>query len=406
MTLRARLYLHVIGRASIVLAVCSALGCDTCTRHAPPAPGTDATRSSDGQRTPHAQSPVVRDTSERRDYHGFLKGSTHVHTNGSGDSSTPVREVARWYAEHGYDFIVVTDHDQITTYKSRDLIVIPGAELTHNPVRCWPPPAPGGGCRIHVNALFVKHARAQPYVVAHSDAATGVRAGAIRWRPRDAMWRVDMYRRALDVSRALGGLSQLNHPTWYRGVDGELLTELGRSGMHFVEIANQGFAEWNTGTDDHPSTEAIWDDALSAGVAIWGIASDDAHDYPQTGDRASGTRRAMDRYPPGTGFVMVRAQRSVDSIRAAMARGDFYSSTGVILKRISSDDSVLTVEVASTDAHVFSFIGTEGRILARHQGTRASMRLPEAGYVRVNVTHESGRKAWVQPLFAHRGNPL
>ena len=45
----------------------------------------------------------------------FLKGQLHAHTGSSGDSATPPAEVVRWYAAHGYDFVVLTDHNVVTS---------------------------------------------------------------------------------------------------------------------------------------------------------------------------------------------------------------------------------------------------------------------------------------------------
>src|SRR5450432_2915738 len=87
---------------------------------------------------------------------GFLKGQLHLHSNRSGDSDTPPADVVRWYAAHGYDFIVFTDHNRITTLASTpSMLVIPGVELTQNLDRCSPPPPAGSRCLLHVNALFV-----------------------------------------------------------------------------------------------------------------------------------------------------------------------------------------------------------------------------------------------------------
>ena len=44
---------------------------------------------------------------------GWLRGNTHTHTNQSDGDSSPA-DVVRWYEEHGYDFLVITDHDRIT----------------------------------------------------------------------------------------------------------------------------------------------------------------------------------------------------------------------------------------------------------------------------------------------------
>src|SRR5262249_3750487 len=52
---------------------------------------------------PMAQSAALR----------WYKGNTHTHTLNSDGDSTP-DEVARWYREHGYQFLVLTDHNVLT----------------------------------------------------------------------------------------------------------------------------------------------------------------------------------------------------------------------------------------------------------------------------------------------------
>ena len=43
----------------------------------------------------------------------WYKGNTHTHTINQGGDSTP-DEVVRWYREHGYQFVVITDHNLLT----------------------------------------------------------------------------------------------------------------------------------------------------------------------------------------------------------------------------------------------------------------------------------------------------
>src|SRR5688500_17510951 len=43
----------------------------------------------------------------------WFKGNTHTHTLNSDGDSTP-DEVVRWYREHGYHFVFLTDHNFIT----------------------------------------------------------------------------------------------------------------------------------------------------------------------------------------------------------------------------------------------------------------------------------------------------
>ena len=51
-----------------------------------------------------AQTPALR----------WFKGNTHTHTLNSDGDSTP-DDVVRWYREHGYDFLVLTDHNFLTS---------------------------------------------------------------------------------------------------------------------------------------------------------------------------------------------------------------------------------------------------------------------------------------------------
>lgn len=321
----------------------------------------------------------------------WLKGSTHVHAKPSGDSSTEIVDVMAWYQSRGYDFIALTDHNQVSELPGSvtfgevavsvplaesGLIVLSGIELTHNPAVCLPaPPLPDGKCRVHVNALGVT---ARP-------------EGRLEWADRKSDRRIDLYGRALITARELGGLVQINHPQWHWGMNAELLTELGRRGARFVEVANSQFTAWNdggqVGAQRFSSIEALWDAALVAGVTMWGVASDDAHSYDGKG-----------QYPAGGGWVVVRAEKRPAAILAALSAGAFYSSTGVVLDRAGRHGDELVVEVSaqSAGAHRITFI-ENGAPVGEHAGPIASRPLPAQGYVRAVVTRDDGARAWVQP---------
>jgi hypothetical protein len=320
---------------------------------------------------------------------GFLKGQLHLHSNNSGDSDTPAADVVRWYETHKYDFIVFTDHQRVTAPPSTaSMLVIPGVELTQNLERCEPAAPPGLSCLLHVNALFV----------------TPPPGGAVPWEPAAGVDRIGRYRRALAATKAMGGIAQLNHPNFEYAADAALVTRLAREGMTLLEIANEAWDSNNDPQDgSHPSTEAIWDGVLSAGADIFGTATDDAHHYD---DAAAARARDEPVFVGDLGFVMVRARKEPGAIRDALARGDFYASTGVILKRIDRSAATLEIEVAdrAPGSHQFAFIGNGGRVLARAEGRLATFRLADAagGYVRAVVTDSQGRKAWVQPVRVAR----
>jgi hypothetical protein len=99
---------------------------------------------------------------------------------------------------------------------------------------------------------------------------------------------------------------------------------------------------------------------------------------------------------------MVRAAKTPADIREAVARGDFYSSTGVLLETASAahDGFEVTVALAAVGPHRFTFIGSGGRILDRTEGRQARFSFAKAppGYVRAVVEDQRGRKAWLQPV--------
>lgn len=157
----------------------------------------------------------------------YLKGQLHVHTSNSGDSKTSPERVASWYAEHGFDFIVLTDHNHISTLADGNLLVIPGVELTQNLETCDPPR--GTTCNLHVNALFLTDTR------------------PLAWTPGGHATRLDLYESALEETRRRGGIAQLDHPNFHWGADAALITELVKRGLVLFEVANESSDVANDG---------------------------------------------------------------------------------------------------------------------------------------------------------------
>lgn len=302
--------------------------------------------------------PATR-SAEPRGAARFLKGQLHLHSSNSGDSATPPEDVARWYAGRGYDFIVFTDHNRVTSEVVRgDLLVIPGVELTVNLETCDPPPE-GSYCPLHVNALFVDPERSASLA-----------------DPRDTR-RVTVYRGLVELARELGGLAQINHPNFHYGASVETIAAIAK-GPLLLEVANEAIDSNNGGDATHPSTFAIWDALLDRGLVVWGTATDDAHHYE---DAEAVRARGEMAFEGDRGFVMVRGDvdPTVEEIEAAMARGDFYASTGVLLDDVVCANGELNVWPQDDGAKIERIAGD--------------------GWVRAEVTDARGRKAWTQPCF-------
>src|SRR5262245_30600181 len=65
----------------------------------------------------------------------WFKGNTHTHTSNT-DGDSPPDTVIRWYQSHGYNFLVISDHDTITDpasyrqYANAGFLLVPGEEVT------------------------------------------------------------------------------------------------------------------------------------------------------------------------------------------------------------------------------------------------------------------------------------
>jgi hypothetical protein len=314
----------------------------------------------------------------------FLKGQLHAHTSGSRDSDTPPEAVVRWYSRRGYDFLVITDHNRITSApETPAMMVLPGVELTINLRSCEPPPTAGHHCLLHMNALLPERPLAfEP------------------WLPlRSSFRRNDLFAQELDEALRMGAIAQLDHPNFHFAAGADTIATLAARGLLLLEIANESHDAQNEGDAQNASTEALWDAVLTRGGRVLGTATDDAHDYF---DDPAEARRFPEAYTGDRGFVMVRAERSAKAIRAALASGDFYATTGLYFERVEMGPERVTVEAAPAAGAVsFEAIGERGDVLRAESGRSFTFepRAFRSSYVRVRAVDGAGRRAWTQPLF-------
>ncbi len=151
-------------------------------------------------------------------------------------------------------------------------------------------------------------------------------------------------------------LPHLNHPNFGWAVTAEDIARL--RGERLFEVYNGHPAVHNHGDAQHPSTERLWDIALTQrltqpqGELLYGIATDDSHHYHEQKPNQSN---------PGRGWVMVRARYlTPESLIAALEGGDFYASTGVRLKDVRFGDGALWLEIEPEVGVTYTtpFIGT------------------------------------------------
>jgi hypothetical protein len=304
----------------------------------------------------------------------WYKGNTHTHTLNSDGDSTP-DDVVRWYREHGYQFLVLTDHnfhtnvDGLNALHGADdqFLVIRGEEVTST----------ARGKPVHVNGLD-----------------TSRRVGAQTGAPDSTI--VDVLQRSVDGIRDASGVPHINHPNFGWALTIDDLRQVRNNKL--FEIFNGHPEVNNVGGGNVPGLEEIWDRLLSSGTLLYGVAVDDAHVFKKPGDPAVAG--------PGRGWVVVRAERlEPRALLASMERGDFYASTGVVLDNFETTAKAMTVKVKpqGTSKYTIQFIGRGGRVLSEVADSSATYVFTgDEGYVRAKVLESNGRLAWGQPVLTSR----
>ena len=310
----------------------------------------------------------------------WYKGNIHIHTNAGGPRTgyplgDPIADsdpetVTGWYRRHGYDFLVLSDHNHRTLLEY------------------------GPGRRCFRRPLMI---RGEEVSVRIHNGTKAIHLGAVGItrlvEPIDATEVVPTLQANVDAIREAGGIAVINHPNFTWAFDHEAISRV--KGAHLLEIYNGHPRTNNYGAGDRPGCEEIWDRVLTSGLPIWGVATDDAHQF--SGEFGPG------RINPGRGWLMVRARElSEESVVEALASGSFYASTGVILEElVTSPDSIfLRIEQEADYLYSTTFTGPEGLKLAEESGPQVRYEIRGGeGYVRATVRSSSGSKAWSQPLF-------
>ena len=247
--------------------------------------------------------PLQQQTAPVETASRWYKGNTHTHTLNSDGDSTP-DDVVRWYREHGYQFLVLTDHNFLTSVDGLNalhgadekFLVIKGEEVTDR----------YEDKSLHINGLDVN-------AVVPPQGGSSV---------------VDVLQRNVDAIRRANGIPHINHPSFRWSITAQELQRVRNNRL--FEIFNGHPQVNNIGGGGVPGLEEAWDAILTDGTLLYGIAVDDAHTFKAPGN--------PDVAGPGRGWVAVRAPRlEARALLDALERGDFYASTGVELSDYQRD---------------------------------------------------------------------
>ena len=264
----------------------------------------------------------------------WYRGNTHCHSKNSDGLLTP-NQIAQVYRNAGYDFLAITDHSSVTKADVGGIILYASQELT--------------GYR-HVTGFDIHYS---------------VDADNLGFEP------------CVGAILAQNGTPILNHPTLsYMQCSVAEVVRL--KPLNHMEIYN-AVVQFGRGFDD----QSFWDQVLSSGKRIFGVAADDAHEL---GDCC----RA---------WIMVYAYRyERETILAAFNRGHYYASTGVYLDEITVQPGLIRIK--SRNGDYIRFIGEHGATLDSVYAAEATYSFTgREGYIRAVAGDTRGHKAWTQPLI-------
>jgi hypothetical protein len=372
----------------------------------------------------------------------WFRGNTHTHSLWSDGDGAP-ELVADWYKAHGYDFLVISDHN-VMLEGERWVRIGPGrGELPEERFRSLlarfgaasvTVREQGGRREMRLKDLAelrrLLEEKGRFLLIAGeeiTDVVVGkpVHHGALNLKRvlpptggksvRDALERTVAAVERESKRCGCPLLVHLNHPNYGWGVTAEDLAYA--LGERFFEVYNGHRLVRNHGDAAHMSSERIWDVVLTlrlgklGGEPLYGLATDDAHDF----FRWQGVSN------PGRGWIVVRAPTlDTEEILAAMKRGDFYASSGVTLEDVVATNEALTVKIAAEPGvtYLTRFVGTRrdgetGAVLQETPGPVATYRFAgDELYVRATVVSsrvkENGYEktdhetAWVQPVVVRR----
>lgn len=403
------------------------------------------------------QADVLKADSQRQ----WFKGNLHTHSLWS-DGDDYLEMIALWYRDRNYDFLCFTDHNVLAKSKDRwvDIAKKKTGKDAYDKLKARFPEGwieeriTGDRTEVRLKTfaeVVAKVGQPGKFLLIQGEEVTD-RFGKFPvhlcaanleelippMKGESVAETIQNNVSALVAQRERTGqpmMIHLNHPNFGYAVTAEDLMRI--RGEKFFEVYNGHPGVNDSGNAEHASTERMWDIILTKRLAeldlpiMYGLATDDGHNYHRVPSRAS---------EPGRGWVMVLAESlAPESLIPAMERGDFYSSSGVVLGRVESSSKGLSVKVQNEPGLTYriAFIGTTqgydtasesvrdskgaevratrryseeiGRVLATHDGPTASYEFTgNEIYVRAVVTSsrvhpnpsEPGEfeRAWIQPV--------
>lgn len=323
----------------------------------------------------------------------WYKGNLHMHSYWSNGHDFP-EIIAEWFKNAGYDFIAFTEHDRHQTgdkWVSRDLAKGSGRSMADGGLfekyverfgPSWVETRSGEEEMVRVKPLSeYRHLveEAERFLIITGEEVTTSwgdveDTSQTHWvnvfntpEPVAPQHNPDSSQRAMRATFAAAQaiaassgsevLAYLNHPNVDWAATAETIASVEE--LRHIEIYTALNMCNTLGDGLRASAERIWDIALTlrlskGGQPIYGLATDDCHTYAhhwQLGDTAL----------PGRAWIGVQSEwLTPEHILAAVNRGDFYGSSGVVLDDLSLRDNGINMSIRPQQGvrYTTRFIGT------------------------------------------------
>lgn len=353
----------------------------------------------------------------------WYRGNLHTHSHWS-DGNDYLEMIALWYREHGYHFLLFTDHNVLAnTERWIDVEKSKGGPTAYEKLKAMFPQlvqertTKSGELEVRLRTfeeVAIQFNDPGRFLLLQGEEISDsfeklpihINAGNIvelisPMRGRSVFDTIQNNVRAVLAQRERTGqpmMVHLNHPNFGYAITAEDLMRV--RGERFYEIYNGHPSVNNSGDELHAGTERIWDIVLTRRLAelhlpiMYGLAVDDAHSYHEIPNRESN---------PGRGWVMVLANElSAESLIEALEAGRFYASSGVRLRRIEASEEGLSVEVEPVDreTYVIEFVGTRNGYDAASHPVQDS----EGKVVRATRTYSSDLGETFKTVHGNRGS--
>jgi hypothetical protein len=330
---------------------------------------------------PHPESPptVEAQTLAARGELHWQRGNLHTHSLWS-DGDDFLENIALWYRERDYDFLLFTDHNVVAwTERWIDIDKAKSGRKAFDRVKHQFPDGleermKDGRHEVRLRTFHeVQKLVARPDFLLIQGEEISDRFGKLPLHlnagnvqellpPRGGDSVTEVLQNNVDSVIAQRERTKkpiyvhVNHPNFGWGVTAEDLMPV--RGENFFEVYNGHPGVHNTGDAEHASTERIWDIILTKRLTeldlplMYGVATDDGHSYHSIPSRAS---------EPGRGWVMVLAHElTPHALVTALEAGQFYASSGVTLAEVTSSTNGIEVKVQAESGVTYKteFVGT------------------------------------------------